>query len=203
MFWKDTSAKIIPKALKEYFVNGIPVERTIYDGNNIHDFMYGVKGSKNFEMVVSSTDTQLQASEDEQHVPRKVTMVETERSQDEDSVYRFELVEQKIKGSMITNEVHDVRMLRYYAATEGSTLSKLWKEGTKKGVAFDSIQANTPVIVQQTIRKTDIHDYLKNGSIKIRYDKDNRIIHRFPNLDKSWYIKKCYEEIYNVIGEPS
>lgn len=195
MFNKNTSAKIVSKALKDFFVEGIPVEDTIYNANNIHDFMYGVKGGRQYQMVESSVETSLSSSEDEQHIPRRFTMVENP-----DGEYSFTLVEQKVDDNMIVSKIHDVRMIRYYAATEGSTLSKLWKEGTKKGVQFDSIEANTPVVVQQSIRKPDINDYLKNGSVKIRYDSDNKIVHRYPNLDRDWYIKKCYEIIYLIHG---
>lgn len=198
MLWKDASAMIVPLALKKYFVNNVPVEHTIYNANNIFDFFYGVKGSARFEMVESSVENNITALEPElSSVPKRFKLVETAEGE-----YTYELVEQRIKDNIISNTVHDVRMLRYYAATEGSTLTKLWKEGTKKGVTFDSIEANTPVIVQQTIRKPEIDDYLKNGSVKFRYDRNNKIIHRYPNLNREWYIKKCYDTIYNIVGEP-
>lgn len=42
-FHKDPSMKIVPIALKEYFVNGIPIEQTIRNHNNIFDFCLRLK----------------------------------------------------------------------------------------------------------------------------------------------------------------
>jgi len=37
-YHKDNSFRVIPLALQEYFVNNIPVEKTIYNHTNIYDF---------------------------------------------------------------------------------------------------------------------------------------------------------------------
>lgn len=42
-FHKDPSMRIVPIALKEYFVNGIPVEETIKNHKNIYDFCLRLK----------------------------------------------------------------------------------------------------------------------------------------------------------------
>jgi len=42
-FHKDPSMKIVPIALKEYFVNGIPIEQTIRNHKNIYDFCLRLK----------------------------------------------------------------------------------------------------------------------------------------------------------------
>ena len=45
---KNKSARIIPIALKKYFVDGIPVEETIKNHKNIYDFAIRQKASKDF-----------------------------------------------------------------------------------------------------------------------------------------------------------
>lgn len=47
---------IIPRALFDYFVNGIPPEETINNCNDVFEFAYGIKGRKNFEYWLISAD---------------------------------------------------------------------------------------------------------------------------------------------------
>lgn len=49
---KNHSMKIVPMALKEYFVNNIPIEETIYNSNDIFHFCKGAKskGSNKLEL---------------------------------------------------------------------------------------------------------------------------------------------------------
>jgi hypothetical protein len=46
---KNPSALIIPEAIQAYFIEGKDPHDTIVGWNNIHDFLYGIKGGKNFE----------------------------------------------------------------------------------------------------------------------------------------------------------
>ena len=52
-YHKDLSAMIIPKALKAYFVNNIPIEETINKENNIYEFCYGNKGSNSYKWMLT------------------------------------------------------------------------------------------------------------------------------------------------------
>lgn len=45
---KNSSMRIVPIALKEYFVNGIPVKETVANHDNIYDFCIRRKSSKDF-----------------------------------------------------------------------------------------------------------------------------------------------------------
>jgi len=45
---KNKSMRIVPIALKEYYVNGTPIEKTIKEHKNIYDFCLRQKASKNF-----------------------------------------------------------------------------------------------------------------------------------------------------------
>jgi len=186
-YHKDFSALIIPKALHNYFIKGISVEDTINNANDIYDFCYGVKGGSTFELTTS--------------IEGGMTFVES-KERDEKGEWSYTMVEQKVKNGIIVNDMHDVRMLRYYPSNTGSTLTKLWKEeskkGKKQGISFDSVEANTTVRLLQTIRKKDIHDILKSGKRKLRYDKNNEVIERFPDLDRQWFIDKCYKIINKI-----
>lgn len=52
-YHKDTSASIIPLALQNYYVKGIPIEETVNNHNNIYDFCYGAKGSSQYKWHIS------------------------------------------------------------------------------------------------------------------------------------------------------
>lgn len=47
-YHKNPSALIIPKALQAYFLENIPIEKTIKEEKNIHEFLYGIKKQRNF-----------------------------------------------------------------------------------------------------------------------------------------------------------
>lgn len=53
---KNPSANIIPLALYEHFINGVPVEETIYNHNNIHDFTYAIKSKRGFDFWFITAD---------------------------------------------------------------------------------------------------------------------------------------------------
>jgi hypothetical protein len=46
---KTPNATIVPKALFEYYRNGVPIEETINNENNIFEFCYGIKKQKKFD----------------------------------------------------------------------------------------------------------------------------------------------------------
>jgi hypothetical protein len=52
-YHKDTSAMIIPKALKAYFVHGTSIEETINNENSIYEFCYGNKGSNSYRWMLT------------------------------------------------------------------------------------------------------------------------------------------------------
>ena len=51
---KNKSARVVPIALEQWFVNGVPVETTIQNHKNIYDFALRQKASKNFHYEGSS-----------------------------------------------------------------------------------------------------------------------------------------------------
>lgn len=46
--YKNKSARIVPLALEQYFINDIPIEQTIKNHDNIYDFCIRQKSSRNF-----------------------------------------------------------------------------------------------------------------------------------------------------------
>lgn len=56
-YHKNPSALIVPKALEQYFVNGIPIEKTIMESEDIFDFCYGVKIKRDFDLIQHKLDT--------------------------------------------------------------------------------------------------------------------------------------------------
>lgn len=48
-YHKNPSASIIPLALNNYFKDGKPIEDTVNECDNPHEFFYGIKTQKNFE----------------------------------------------------------------------------------------------------------------------------------------------------------
>jgi hypothetical protein len=64
-YHKDTSAMIIPKALKAYFVNNISIEETINNENSIYEFCYGSKGSNSYKWMLTKYDPDIGVSKSE------------------------------------------------------------------------------------------------------------------------------------------
>ena len=55
--YKNKSARIVPIALKEYFINNIPVEETIKNHQNIYDFCIRQKASRDFHYEGTTLST--------------------------------------------------------------------------------------------------------------------------------------------------
>ena len=57
-YHKNPKARIIPLALNNYFTSGIPIEDTVNNCDDIHEFLYGVKKTRsfNYALIVPSDD---------------------------------------------------------------------------------------------------------------------------------------------------
>jgi hypothetical protein len=55
--WKNKSRRVVPIALKKYFIDGIPIEETLKKHDNIYDFCIRQKSSKNFHYEGNNPDT--------------------------------------------------------------------------------------------------------------------------------------------------
>ncbi len=55
---KNKSARIVPLALEQYFINNIPIEKTIRTHNNIYDFCLGVKSIEQNRLVAFNKEEQ-------------------------------------------------------------------------------------------------------------------------------------------------
>lgn len=54
---KNKSARIVPLALEEYFINNIPIKKTIHSHKNIYDFCLGVKSIGDAELIAFDKKT--------------------------------------------------------------------------------------------------------------------------------------------------
>lgn len=112
------------------------------------------------------------------------------------SLYKWHLSEYNPQNGVTKSELFNHRFVRYYAGGY-CTLGKLWLKGKRKD-GIESIQAETPITMLMTVPKTDILDLDKNGNHKPRYNKDNEIIYRYPNLNRDWYIKEAYKIVNSI-----
>jgi hypothetical protein len=54
---KNKSARIVPIALENYFINNIPINKTIHNHNNIYDFCLGVKSIGGNQLITFNKKT--------------------------------------------------------------------------------------------------------------------------------------------------
>lgn len=57
---KNKSARIVPLALQQYFINSIPIEQTIKNHQNIFDFCLGVKSIGNNKLISLDVKSQIE-----------------------------------------------------------------------------------------------------------------------------------------------
>lgn len=132
-YHKNPSASIIPKALNDYFVKGIPVEETIEDSENIHEFLIGIKKRSNFEYLLLKSDDE----------------------------------------GIVDIDRHDERVIRYYIASKGANIYKLFNDGRLTGVNRGQL-----VSMLMNVRDEDPNAY--------------------ADLNRDYYIGEC-KELINLI----
>lgn len=69
---KNPSALIIPEAINAYFIEGKDPEETVSTWNNIHDFLYGIKGGRNFEYWTVEVDADRAIQNINKHTERAI-----------------------------------------------------------------------------------------------------------------------------------
>ena len=112
------------------------------------------------------------------------------------SQYKWHITEYNNDKRVAVSRLFDHRFLRYYAGGN-ETLSQYWTKGKREGT-IQATQANTPVTICLNLPKADIYDYNKKGERILRYDINNNIIERYPNLDRNWYIQECFKIINQI-----
>lgn len=70
MLHKNSSNLIIPKALDKFFIEGVKVEDTIKNSDNIFDFCGAVKGKSNFDLNLYKNVNSIEIVEKQQKVTR-------------------------------------------------------------------------------------------------------------------------------------
>jgi len=114
------------------------------------------------------------------------------------SQYKWHITEYNNEKRVAVSKLFDHRFLRYYAGGN-ETLSQYWTKGKKEGT-IQAIQANTPVTICLNLPKADIYDYNKKGERILRYDINNNIIERYPDLDRNWYISEANKIINQILN---
>lgn len=191
-YHKNTSSMIIPYALDKYYHDNYTLDQIkdlIYNHNNIFDFRICAKGGSEYDLVEINND-ETEYVFKEKVVPK---YIENNNIIDDDNNYfHTKLVLKEFKNkekTIITSRVVSQRVLAYYIATEGSTLSKLWYHNTKLSTRFESLEANNPVIICNNITKPDIFKEVKDSQVPIDL---------YPKLNREYYfneVKKIIDQI--------
>ena len=181
---KNKSAKIIPIALKKYFVDNIPVEETIKNHKNIYDFAIRQKASKDFhyEGVVLNI-----GEPNNKYIQEKIKSEWEETNNfwknnnyEEDFSYD-EMIKQIItewrRLSGKTNVYH--KLIRYYVSNTGEKIFKI------KNPECDTNAA--------PISQVEAGDWL---CTVCNYLPKNHFLH---NINYSYYIEKANKLIEKIL----
>lgn len=191
-YHKNTSAMIIPYALDKYYHNDYTIDQIrelIYNHNNIFDFRICAKGNYQYSLLESNDLETEYIFKEKLHSQYTEDMRELEPEDKDYFSTRLVLKEFKNKEkNIITSKILNQRVIAYYIATEGSTLSKLWYHNTKLGTRFESLEANNPVIVCNNILNPDVFKEVK---------KTNELIDLYPKLDREYY----FTEVTKIIKQ--
>lgn len=115
------------------------------------------------------------------------------------SQYKWHVTEYIEDKKVAVSKLFEHRFIRYYAGGN-DTLSQFWIKGKKEGT-IQAVQANTPITIALNLPKADIYDYDKKGNRILRYNNQNEIIERYPNLNRNWYIDECQKIINQIITD--
>ena len=191
-YHKNTSAMIIPYALDKYYHSDYTlnqIKELIYNHNNIFDFRICAKGGSDYDLLeTNNAETEYILKE---RVISKYESDETSLIDDSNEYFKTKLSLKEFKNkekTVITSKIVTQRVLAYYIATEGSTLSKLWYHTTKLSTRFESLEANNPVIICNNISKPDIFKEVKGS---------NEVIDLYPKLDREYY----FNEVNKIISQ--
>ena len=181
---KNKSAKIVPIALKKYFVDGIPVEETIKNHKNIYDFAIRQKASKDFhyEGVILNI-----GEPNNKYIQEKIKSEwkETDNfwknnNYEEDFSYD-EMIKQIItewkRLSGKTNVYH--KLIRYYVSNTGEKIFKI------KNPECDTNAA--------PISQVEAGDWLCTVCNYLSKD------HSLHNINYSYYIEKANKLIEKIL----
>ena len=218
-YHKDTSMKIIAKALYEYFINGISIEETIYCSNNIFDFCIAAKGGSTFDLfineMVDGESVSLDDIVDEMgELTSSFTFMEHIETDPNDydplsnnteltGRYKFVFNKQEFdeKLKIIRNKIIDQRVIRYYISNQGVTLTKLWYENSVQGLKFTSLEANDPITIINKIGNPEFYPMKENNSVSFYYGKTGKKMctHRYSDINREFYINKAKEIVSKII----
>ena len=193
---KNKSARIVPIALEQYFVHGVPVEHTIRSHNNVFDFAIrqkaskdfhyeGIKYSKSFRKV---TDEELKSfieeggwTKDKWWDGKEYWTNDEHKPNDHFGGYTDEelrsIVQSKINLKESRTTVYN-KLIRYYVSKTGEKLLKVKNaDSDSKAPAMAQVEAGEWVC-----------------TVCNHLTKD----HPMDNINYSYYIQKCERMIRKI-----
>jgi hypothetical protein len=183
-YHKDNSFRIVPYALSKFFLENIPVEKTIKEHTNIYDFcgrqkFKGQDYGETCELIYLKRDLPINEylkilkdrgfSETYNKLWKKDTY-------DYSSARPLEDLINSLKEEAYFNKVEkQQRNTRFYITTEGSTFIKRYGKGTSEMIC-------------------------KGYQVKIFNRYEEKLMNDYK-IDYQFYIKECYKEINNIISK--
>lgn len=174
---KNPSGLIIPLAINNYFIHGAPVEETIRSHNNIHDFLYGIKGGKDYEYWL------LDISEDSVHSIDRLNC----------RAYRYYI---STDGkNILKNWIGGKKLGDLPSAvpnTKGIKIKGCQNVKVKDGSIFRE--------KRYRLTPTEYSEPDTNGKRKVikKAVFDTKIESVYPDIDYDYYINKALEEINKI-----
>lgn len=171
---KNPSALIIPEAINAYFIEGKDPGVTITNWNNIHDFLFGVKGGNNFEYwSVSIEDNAVTGIE--RHKERAIRYYCSTKG-----------------NSILKNWVGGKKLGDLPSAvpnTKGQKIQMLLNIPDKKGEVF---RERREILKPRVMSEPD-----ENGrrSVIEKGEYQTIIESRYPDLDYDYYIREAWRWI--------
>lgn len=164
-YHKDHSMLIVPKALREYYVNGKSVEETIRSSREIYDFCKMVK-AKGCKFKAEWYDKELQKHEEKQG-----------------KVVRYYV--RKSKG-----HYGNVKLMKYLPPIKTETYTDLHKlKSPNQMDIFDVLGVDDCKQINDRVQNVEAKNYVEIFNRFVQKEFDDY------KLDYSYYIDECYKII--------
>lgn len=188
-YHKDNSFRVVPFALSEFFVNGIPVEETIKSHKNIYDFCgrqkfigetYGITTNikKNIQWVVTRENYKEYAYKEDYREFYGNSWLKKGLSDrcamSDDDMFQYLHSKYNISIEYLDKEKQQ-KNVRYYISNKGASFIKIYKDKST-----EVINKGFQVTVFNKYYSANMEDY------KINYD---------------FYIREAYKEIDTIIDK--
>lgn len=190
-YHKNPSGSIIPQAIFNYYANNIPVEDTIYQCNNIHEFLYAMKRRRGFEYWLIHADEQGHVSIDK----RDERVIRFYVAHNGATIFKF-WDDSKIKFKGERYEKHDLmdKVLERNDAEEIKEVFMTLRNAQNKH-RLQEIKKGHVVQLAMNIVDENIDALYKSGVNKGTPRND------FEDLNREHYIHEAYKVIEEIEAE--